>query len=524
MGSRSDKVMLSGLNENSIWKIFLLSLMVLPLSGMLTFIPPWQMYATDRYRLLGVAVLLAVAMLHIFISFIRRRDCCQPVILYVFGLFVFSVFGGVSAWLALFPRYALLEWAYFIGCGLLGLGVYQAVQIRGSNGLRDLILAVFFSAYMYTIFYVVWYFAVVDCRELFCVQLRLPGLDNPRTFDTFYLPFLFLYPLANHYLSTGRLVKWTYWGLGAVWFSLLYVSNSRTNYLAIMLVCPLMYVLSPGLALPWLRRFAFFLILGAVGYGVMHGLWPLLGGASLEVASSSSVFATGSVHSRLELWRRGLNIFLEYPLLGAGPMHFAYYGDIPHIGEGANPHNLIIQLLSEWGIVCTFLFAAGVLWLFFRAVVYFRQYTVQLDSPAGTQKLILFAAWVAMLLATQTSGTNLPILMGLGGVLAGLVLQENTRSGQSSCYSYIVRSGIALFSIAVIGLLINGLYPEVACRREEASAYLKAYPDDKIPSPRFWSQGKIAFSDRYLAQCYEDAERLFVEKGWRSRSTPEKSP
>ena len=204
-------------------------------------------------------------------------------------------------------------------------------------------------------------------------------------------------------------------------------------------------------------------------------------------------------------------------------MHFAYYGDIPHIGEGANPHNLIIQLLSEWGIFCTLLFSIGVLWLFVKAVVYFRQSTAQLDGLAGSQKLVLFAAWIAMLLATQTSGTNLPILTGLGGALAGLILQENTSGEQLPCYGYIGRAGVTLLSMAVIVLLINGLYPEVTCRREEASAYLKAYPDDKIPSPRFWSQGKIAFSDTYLAQCYKDAERLFVEKGWRSEPMSESS-
>jgi O-antigen ligase len=52
-----------------------------------------------------------------------------------------------------------------------------------------------------------------------------------------------------------------------------------------------------------------------------------------------------SVGSRWTLWRISMEAALAHPLLGIGPMHFAYVDN----GEGAHPHNFWLQLAAEWG-------------------------------------------------------------------------------------------------------------------------------------------------------------------------------
>jgi O-antigen ligase len=58
---------------------------------------------------------------------------------------------------------------------------------------------------------------------------------------------------------------------------------------------------------------------------------------------------------RLEIWRAGGRIFLRYPILGAGAGQFSTaYGQIVLAGQHAawmNPHNLLIQVACELGLV-----------------------------------------------------------------------------------------------------------------------------------------------------------------------------
>ena len=493
---------------SAMWWVFISWVSVSVLSGVLLFLPPWRVYATDRYRILCVLVLVIVAVLSLIWHGVRSRvdfnlgknsilwGCC------------FITAGFISSLESPFPRYALQEWGYFSGSLLLGLGVYQFVLNNKIVALRDLSQAVFFAVYTYSLFYLVWYFTRENCAQMFCVQLQLPLFDNPRIFDSLYIPLLLLYPLSLAGMPNRVLIKISYWFLGAVWFSLLLVSNSRTNYLVIMMVCVLAYWVAPRLALPWLKRLALLLFFGGMCYLALHAGWPLLSGASFEVSPMTSVFATNSIDSRIELWHRALIMFMAHPLLGVGPVHFAFYGDIPHLAEGAGPHNLTLQLLAEWGLVGALLFYAGAFALLGKAVVYFRRNRDLLAVDEGAAGLALLLAWAAILLAAQTSGTNMLMLAGYGGVLAGVVCPcyaKNTgRLGNG------MRWGLIVLSAVVAGVLLNGLYPEITCRMEEAAAYSKKY-NGEIPSPRLWSQGKIPFAAEYLPQCYKDAQRPFAD-------------
>lgn len=239
----------------------------------------------------------------------------------------------------------------------------------------------------------------------------------------------------------------------------------------------------------------------------------------MEPASATSLLATSSIHERIELWRRGLQMFWEHPLLGAGPMHFSYYVDIPKFIQVAAPHNLTVQLLAEWGLVCTLFFYANVLWLFGRTVACLRQRQSAASETENTASLVLLAAWVAMLIAAQTSGTNLLMLAGLSGTLAGLIGKGQDEKSSRRMERF---SG-AVLSALVVGLLLNSVYPEIGCRREEAAAYLKEFPVQKAVAPRFWSQGKIAFSQRYLPQCYKDAGQRLANLGWHRNAQLEKT-
>lgn len=332
-----------------VWYLFLASVAISTLSGILLFLPPWQVYATDRYRLFWIVILVGVAGWS-FLSGgrVRLGKLCAA------GLTTFSVLGLISALQAPLPRYALLEWAHFIGSALLGLGVFQYVRQNKMQAFKGLNQAVFFAVYTYTLFYLLWYFTQVRCEQLFCVQLQLPAFNNPRTFDTLFQPLLLLYPLTINHLPDRRPIRWAYWILGAIWFSLLFVSSGRANFLVILLICPMIFVVAPSVGLPWIKRLGVFLLFGGIAYVLLHGVWPYLTGAFVEPGPRSRLFSLAG-YGREELWYRAWIIFLEHPIMGGGPMHFSYDVEIP-LAINAHPHNLALQILSEWGIFCALLF------------------------------------------------------------------------------------------------------------------------------------------------------------------------
>lgn len=63
---------------------------------------------------------------------------------------------------------------------------------------------------------------------------------------------------------------------------------------------------------------------------------------------------------RIDLWKYTIRKYLENPLLGKGPGSFSVmsfsdhiYGKFPFLYPHAQPHNMILQFLIEWGIIGT---------------------------------------------------------------------------------------------------------------------------------------------------------------------------
>lgn len=73
----------------------------------------------------------------------------------------------------------------------------------------------------------------------------------------------------------------------------------------------------------------------------------------------------GSVFSRLELWKQGLELFMEYPLFGGGFSESAV---------SVNPHNVLISVLIRSGIVGIILFLS----VFFTIAKKIKKYS---DDP-----------------------------------------------------------------------------------------------------------------------------------------------
>jgi len=72
--------------------------------------------------------------------------------------------------------------------------------------------------------------------------------------------------------------------------------------------------------------------------------------------------ADGSLDMRLAAADLSVSIFEDHPALGAGTGAFAYYSQmVPLISAMENPHNILLELAADWGVMGLVLFAVLVL-------------------------------------------------------------------------------------------------------------------------------------------------------------------
>lgn len=172
------------------------------------------------------------------------------------------------------------------------------------------------------------------------------GYNNVRFFNhvqTVALPLVAAYG-ATVYRSTKY--RWVFAWTLCSGFALLFASGGRATALAIVGACMLAWLVVRGAALPVVRRLATAAALGYALYAAVFLLLPTALGFANESGLLERAASTGSVATRLHLWRVALGQIAASPWSGVGPMHYAHFPN----GEAAHPHNIYLQIAAEWGL------------------------------------------------------------------------------------------------------------------------------------------------------------------------------
>lgn len=105
------------------------------------------------------------------------------------------------------------------------------------------------------------------------------------------------------------------------------------------------------------------LIFAALIFAILV-LQPLVPQSSLDrYAQTGTSIAEGDLTGRVEIWRQGIDVFIEHPLLGVGSATFAMV-----VESGKVAHNTFLSVLAETGIVGFILFAAILIIVAYQAV------------------------------------------------------------------------------------------------------------------------------------------------------------
>ncbi len=129
--------------------------------------------------------------------------------------------------------------------------------------------------------------------------------------------------------------------------------------------------------LPGTREKAlFWVVVGLVGLGLLAGL---AASGNLERLVGSVPDPTGSLQSRVQIWRQGVTLIGDYVFTGAGlgsfPLVFSIYRLLIHVPYHEHMHNIVLEVWYEQGVL-------GVIAMLWAALVVLRWAWSGL-SPAG---------------------------------------------------------------------------------------------------------------------------------------------
>jgi O-antigen ligase len=262
---------------------------------------------------------------------------------------------------------------------------------------------------VYAIYFLIYYFAVFlpEPERFNESRIWMPNFYNHRSFnqvEVWLLPaFFWLCHCARQY-SPGRAVM--IYLLTSVWWAMLFYSLGRGISLAMVVAMLGVALLFRRQALALLKPALVTLVLGLLFYWLMFLLPKYLyfDELSFRYADRFQELHSGG---RVPLWQFAWESFLNNPVFGLGPQHYAYFYE-----RHSHAHNVTLNSLAELGVAGVVpLLGLGLIaaWSIVRgaiaapsplsmllvfclfAVAVYSQFTAQFYFPAAQLMLILFA-------------------------------------------------------------------------------------------------------------------------------------
>lgn len=203
---------------------------------------------------------------------------------------------------------------------------------------------------------------------------------------------------------------------------------------------------------------------------------------SQGVINNSADRINFSLSAREILWEKAVQMMIERPILGYGPMHFASVDSI-----ASHPHQIILQIGSEWGVPIL------LLCLIFAGFIFNKCLKVLRDKNSSITYTFLFGALIASLVQSMVDGVFvMPYIQYCFFVCAAFLYiehrintkKENFHKNECNTISNYAIKGIALISIFVLAFSLypNSMTSYQASQQKEIKGFLK---------PRYWLNGQI---------------------------------
>lgn len=346
-----------------------------------------------------------------------------------------------------------------------------------------LLFSVFVVCALLSVQFLTTYFATIfHANGQVDLWLLFSGFDNVRffgQFSTLTLPLLVMPLLSGRCLGRFRCLGI---GLFFLWWMQAIASGTRGTWLGVT-VAAIAMALSGQAGRRWVLMQIFGVTGGLAAYLSLIDWLPSLVG--MDVVRTAGDRLNTSLSSRDVIWSQAVEMIIQKPILGFGPMHFA---DIAN-PVAAHPHQAWLQWASEWGIPSALLMTGVVsyaLWIAFRRLAASAHKTDELSHLY----LCLFASVFASLTQSMVDGVLvMPYTQLWLTIISGWLLaihwqhQIPRQDGTEHNWSYfVVGISFMLAAVALCAILLRD-YPASWVERRSQTEHFQ---------PRFWVQGVIA--------------------------------
>lgn len=410
--------------------------------------------------------------------------------IYIYLIFIcLGVFSSLTAYS---PRYALYECASFTLFVMLAWLIATEFYENKDFILDHILILCGMGCALYLFRVMLVYIWVLQAKIQPDPSEFILGFSNIRFFNhtqTISLPLLALLVLHSFNKNTVYCRV-----LISLWWMLLFASGGRGTFIG--LLSGLIFVMAwhPRQALPWCRVMLTSAFAGLIAYIIFYIFIPSLAGLQpfgflTEVAKRSF---NSPDSSRIALWQRAFEMIIAHPLLGAGPLHFAHYGQ--SVRNGAHPHNWILQIASEWGLPALFCIST-LIFVSLKKLMLIKN-SIKIDDLKNQATLTaLLATGVAILVDGMVSGLIvmplsqlwITLYIGCAWGWAQAILKPAKYQIQLGL-GIGVRIGLGVMIFVASVFLIKGLFPEILDLRAHEKLQLETYPGINL-NPRVWSAG-----------------------------------
>lgn len=307
---------------------------------------------------------------------------------------------------------------------------------------------------------------------------------HPRLYNhiqTWTLPLLaaipFVFPESKRAIGIAILL------LAIQWYLLL-ASGARGSIVSLILAISLIGIL----ALPNTKKWLKLHVAGALsGIFIYISIWQI----QKFVADDSTQFIAQSIgrsmaHTtgRTRMWGFAWEDALQHPWLGAGPARFTCNADAMLV---AHPHNIVFQLLGEWGFPATLIILGVVFYLVWKLLGHLRSLSPSKRSKTSMLFCSLAAAVIAAAVHSSVSGllvmpASQTTAAFVGGWLLGSVPSTKIDSDKTWIFSLVLIVGLAS-SLAIVKFAESELH--------QFDIRLQNFSYKDYRAPRFWHEGRL---------------------------------
>lgn len=367
---------------------------------------------------------------------------------------------------------------------MLTLVVSAAVRASGHQADNALAVAIFTGAALCVLKFWVTYLLYALEGKIFPWSSPFLVFANVRFFSQYQSYTLLLMILPGLMPGLSKTARAMLFFMAANFWALHWMVGTRAAWLGLMVGTAVVLVFMRQGRMIWLRKQMLVAFAGAtIFFAHSHIVASLPHVAPVPGIKSIVDRGQGSINERLELAQSAVGFMREHPLVGVGPGQF---GLQPYSTYAAHPHNVPLQLLSEYGLPAGIAGIALVLML----VVYAVRTLRKASGQSGVLDASLVAALTMGLTDSLFSGNLImPHSQMLFGVLSGWIIGRTVRapSGLYEQAPGFKRLRLTMVSIAILAVSITTILGlEYLPLAREIPVWLPTW------NPHFWQYGRFS--------------------------------